>query len=329
MKKEHFEILDKGVKFWNDWREENPKINPDLSGATLSLTQPAFRSVKKEFIPKNYSNINFSKTDLSNTIINGANLSFANLEKAKFKVADLRRANFSFANLTGASFHRANLTLANFYSAEMKDSFFWETVLARTNFDRAKNLHKSKHGGPSIIDHRTFIKSREIPNEFLKKIGLPNQLINAFESFVESRNDKSCFISHSTKDVVFVEKLYQDLQDKNVRCWYAPEDLDYGDKIRDEIDKAIDDFDKLLIILSKNSINSYWVEDEIEAAIDYEIKKGKVVLMPIMIEEDVLQSEKPWFKKIKRSRNIGDFSNWKKTEEYKKKLERLIKAINK
>ena len=32
---EHVEILKKGVEVWNRWREDNPEIEPDLSGEDL------------------------------------------------------------------------------------------------------------------------------------------------------------------------------------------------------------------------------------------------------------------------------------------------------
>jgi uncharacterized protein YjbI with pentapeptide repeats len=33
---EHVALLKQGVAAWNAWREENPNIQPDLSGAKLS-----------------------------------------------------------------------------------------------------------------------------------------------------------------------------------------------------------------------------------------------------------------------------------------------------
>jgi hypothetical protein len=33
---EHLRIIKRGVKAWNQWRKENPDIQPDLSGADLS-----------------------------------------------------------------------------------------------------------------------------------------------------------------------------------------------------------------------------------------------------------------------------------------------------
>lgn len=62
------------------------------------------------------------------------------------------------------------------------------------------------------------------------------------------------------------------MQSKGLRIWYAPENLKIGEKIRDGIDKAIMIFDKLLLILSKESIESQWVENEVESALEKEKK---------------------------------------------------------
>jgi TIR domain len=35
----------------------------------------------------------------------------------------------------------------------------------------------------------------------------------------------SCFISYLTKDQEFADRLYADLQNKGVQCWFAPHDL--------------------------------------------------------------------------------------------------------
>lgn len=32
---EHLDILNQGVKVWNQWREEHPEIKPDLGGVDL------------------------------------------------------------------------------------------------------------------------------------------------------------------------------------------------------------------------------------------------------------------------------------------------------
>jgi TIR domain len=40
----------------------------------------------------------------------------------------------------------------------------------------------------------------------------------------------SCFISYSSKDQDFAERLHADLQNMGVRCWFAPHNLPIGAK---------------------------------------------------------------------------------------------------
>jgi len=46
----------------------------------------------------------------------------------------------------------------------------------------------------------------------------------------------SCFISYSTKDQPFADRLHADLQDKGVRCWFAPHKIQGGKKIHEQIE---------------------------------------------------------------------------------------------
>ena len=60
---------------------------------------------------------------------------------------------------------------------------------------------------------------------------------------------------------------YADLQSKGVRCWFASEDMKIGDCLRPRIDETIRLYDKLLLVLSKTSVASQWVEQEVETAL--------------------------------------------------------------
>ena len=137
----------------------------------------------------------------------------------------------------------------------------------------------------------------------------------------------SCFISYSSTDEEFAKRLYVDLQDNGVRCWYAPEDMKIGAKIRPAIDQSIRIHDKLLIVLSENSIRSKWVEKEIETAFEKERKDDQVVLFPIRLDHTVMETNEAWAADIRRTRNIGDFSNWKDHDSYQKSLKRLLESL--
>ena len=45
----------------------------------------------------------------------------------------------------------------------------------------------------------------------------------------------SCFISYSTHDQEFAERLHADLQAKGVRCWFAPHDIKAGGRSKSRL----------------------------------------------------------------------------------------------
>src|SRR5205085_992309 len=80
----------------------------------------------------------------------------------------------------------------------------------------------------------------------------------------------SCFISYSSKDREFANRIYADLRKQGVPCWFAHEDLKIGDKFWGQIEESIKAREKFLLILSENSISSAWVEYEVECALEEE-----------------------------------------------------------
>jgi hypothetical protein len=112
-----------------------------------------------------------------------------------------------------------------------------------------------------------------------------------------------------------------------VRCWYAAEDLEIGEKIRVGIDKSIRVHDKLLLILSKNSIESEWVEKEVETAMERERQQRRAILFPIRLDDAVQKIEVGWAADVRRSRNVGDFRRWKSRDAYSKAFERLLRDL--
>lgn len=287
---EHLKILKQGVEVWNRWRRENPGIRPNLVG-----------------------------TKLSNIDLHSVNL----------RGVDVRYVNLSGTNLGHAYLGEANLSYADFYGAILSGALFESTILGDLNLSNVKGLETCIHNAPSIIDHRTLAKSGQLPLSFLRGVGLPDTYIDYIPAlFNQPLQYYSCFISYSSKDQEFAERLYADLQNKGVRCWYAPEDLPIGAKIRVGIDDAIRRYDKLLLILSENSVNSQWVEQEVETALEKERERNnQVVLFPVRLDNAVMDSGDGWTGMVKRTRNIGDFSQWKDYDAYQKTFERLVRDL--
>ena len=74
-------------------------------------------------------------------------------------------------------------------------------------------------------------------------------------------------------------------------------------------------------------MDSDWVEDEVDAAIEKEGKFKTTILFPVRLDNSVMDTEKSWVAKIRRSRHIGNFSNWEKEDAYKKALGTLLNDL--
>ena len=120
----------------------------------------------------------------------------------------------------------------------------------------------------------------------------------------ESNLSSDC--DYSSKDDAFARRLHTDLQSHNVRCWFAPEDLKWGERIRTGIDEAIRMHDKLLLILSKEK---------------------RTVLFPVRVDNTVFESPFDWATEIRHERNIGDFTRWKDHDEYQRAFTRLLRDL--
>jgi hypothetical protein len=145
--------------------------------------------------------------------------------------------------------------------------------------------------------------------------------------FGDRGNYHSLFISYSSADSKLAHKLFADLQNAGVRCWFAPEDMKVGDFIRSRIEQAIQGHDKLLLVLSKNSVESAWVEREVEGAFAKEVQNREIVLFPIRVDDSIVDVPDGWAAQIQQTRHIGDFTGWRLPESYRRGLERLLRDL--
>lgn len=143
----------------------------------------------------------------------------------------------------------------------------------------------------------------------------------------DRRHFQSCFISYSSKDDDFAVKLHSALRKQGVRCWFAPEDLRIGDRIRTRIDESIGHYDKLLLVLSKNSVSSHWVEKEVETAMQNERELDKTILFPVRLDDAVFAIKTGWPADVQRSRHIGDFTHWEERDHFSRAFVRLMRDL--
>ena len=112
-----------------------------------------------------------------------------------------------------------------------------------------------------------------------------------------------------------------------MRCWFAPDDLKIGDRFRLRADESVRIDDKLVVVLSANSIHSEWVGKEVETAFEKERKRKTTVLFPIRLDDEVMKTGQVWAADIRRTRHIGDFTKWKDHDSYQKAFDRLLRDL--
>lgn len=145
----------------------------------------------------------------------------------------------------------------------------------------------------------------------------------------------SVFISYSTADEEFCRQLHERLSDEGLRAWFAPHDIKAGQKIHRQIYGAIEEYDKLLIVLSEASMKSEWVGTELWKARERERMQSVQVLFPIRLVP--FEQIREWsafdadsgrdMARELREYFIPDFSGWRDDEAFEREVDRLIKAL--
>jgi hypothetical protein len=312
---EHVKLLkEKGVDAWNAWRLQHPSIIPGLSGA--------------DFTGLDLSRANFSRARLGEANLSGAMLYETNLTSAGLRGADL----------TGADLTAANLNEAYLAMTDLSGAIVAWTTFGNNDLSRALGLETVVHRGPSTIGIDTLYRSDgKIPETFLRGAGVPEDFITFLPSLVMGRAIEfySCFISYSHKDEDFSRRLHSRMTNENLRVWYAPEDMQGGKKLHDQIFLAIRVYDKLLLVLSENSIRSEWVITEIRSARKVEREENRRKLFPIrLVDLDTIckwecfdaDSGKDLAVEL-REFYIPDFSNWKDYDAFEAEFAKLLRAL--
>jgi hypothetical protein len=287
----HLSLLKQGVEAWNRSRKQDLSIEPDLRNANLrgadlseaNLKKANLRNAKLRDAKLRGANLDGAQlhrallhradlslaslwsADLSEANLRSANLSQANLLWASLSQADLDKANLSGAGLRCADLSETNLKGANLWRADLGFAIFERVTIGFTNFggvdlSTCNGLDLVEHSGPSTLGVDSIIRSKgQIPEAFLRGVGLPDEWIDYIPSLVgDGIQFFSCFISYSSLDKPFAVRLHDALQSKGIRCWLDEKQLLPGHDMSRELERGIYLWDKVLLCASKNSLTSDW-----------------------------------------------------------------------
>jgi uncharacterized protein YjbI with pentapeptide repeats len=320
----HLEMLMQGVEAWNEWQVG--LLGADLRGANLR----GLYLCGLELVNADLRGANLSDTVLHKTNLRGANLRGINLSNSSIARTDFSHANLNDMCLRGAHLCEVHLDGVDLRGVDFTGATLIYTTFGSVDLSLAKGLETVEHDGPSTIGINTIYQSwGNIPEVFLRGCGVHEDFITYARSLITKPLEfYSCFISYSSSDQDFAERLHSDLQSKGVRVWFAPHDLPIGAKIRPAIDESIRLHDKLLLVLSEASVGSQWVEQEVETALAREREQeGKSVLFPIRIDDTMMGIKAGWLALLKNTRNVGDFTTWKEHDSYRKAFDRLLRDL--
>lgn len=100
-----------------------------------------------------------------------------------------------------------------------------------------------------------------------------------------------------------------------------------GISLAEQIDKAIQAHDKVLLVLSEASVRSPWVRAEVRNASALERARQSPVLFPVRLDDAVLEERETAEIDDLRSRYIIDFHGWEDKKRYRSAFAKLVRDL--
>jgi len=147
---EHIEVLRRGPKAWNAWREKNPSQVPNLDDAALTLGE-------RQLGPINGGPINLRSAHMQRAFLRSATLSAADLE-----AADVSGADLAYARLDRANLKAANLSYAVLDHADFNGAILTNADLSGASLRHVQNLTQAQ------IKYSTFNAATILPGHLVR-----------------------------------------------------------------------------------------------------------------------------------------------------------------
>lgn len=93
------------------------------------------------------------------------------------------------------------------------------------------------------------------------------------------------FISYATKDIKIVRKIVYKLLEENIDIWFDENEIKPGDSIVNKINNGLFVTNVVLIVLTKNALESNWVNIEINSAFSSLMSNDNVKIIPLILEK--------------------------------------------
>ena len=173
-----------------------------------------------------------------------------------------------------------------------------------------------------------------------RKSSINGKLINIqipeFRSYqgTEDQNLLSVFVSYGGPDKQFAEMLNAGLQQAGVSTFFFPSDAPPGEKLHHVMRDGVNQYDRVVLVCSRSSLNRPGVTNEIEETLQREAREGgRAILIPVTVDDYVYSDWAPSNRGIAqavRDRVVGDFRNTLDDPvEFNISLDRVVKVLAK
>lgn len=125
------------------------------------------------------------------------------------------------------------------------------------------------------------------------------------------------FISHSSNDRQFANKLGVDLISAGLPIWLDIMELDVGDSLYKKIFEGLDSSNFVIIVISKSYNKTIWTSKEFRAILSKEDQEKRKIILPIIIDDTSIPIE------------INDRFYLRFSKDYEFKLNKLIRFFYK
>jgi hypothetical protein len=128
----------------------------------------------------------------------------------------------------------------------------------------------------ALPDSRSGARGAESPPSPWRSIVLP-----------EARPDRRLgfFISHSSKDKEIARRISEAIRALGLKVFFDEWSIDASDSIVQKISQEIVKHDTVALLLSPNSVDSRWVQKELDAALMAQLSGADVKVLPLLVED--------------------------------------------
>lgn len=102
------------------------------------------------------------------------------------------------------------------------------------------------------------------------------------------------FLSYEHNDISLAKKIESVLKNAGFQVWNSETEILPGDNFAEKISEALKASDAMVVLLTQESLNSKWIQWEIEYALSNKSYNKRVIPVLVGSEESVSLESIPW-----------------------------------